>query len=550
MPDLGAFEVWFVTGSQHLYGPETLQTVARQATEVAAALDATTSIPVRVVMKPVVVDAEGIRAVMLEANAAPRCVGVIAWMHTFSPAKMWVAGLDALQRPLLHLHTQYHQSIPWDGIDMDFMNLNQAAHGDREFGFIAARMRLERKVVVGHWTDPEVHDRIGDWTRAAAAKRDWETGRIARFGDNMRDVAVTEGDKVEAQRRLGYSVNTFGVGDLVALVDAASDAEVDALVGAYLDEYDVAPILHPGAPCAGSLRDGARIEIGLRRFLEDGRYTAFTTTFEDLHGLTQLPGLAVQRLMRDGYGFGAEGDWKTASMVRAMKVMADGTPGGVSFMEDYTYHLDASGDLSLGAHMLEVCESIAAARPSLEVHPLSIGGKADPVRLVFDAHPGTAVVASITDMGSAVPDGGDGRGCRGTDPPAAAAARRARAVAPTPRPQDECRRVDLRRWLAPHQPRVRDLPPAARRLRLDVVARVRPDRRDHAARPVPRRASLERPVLPPRPRSVAAVDGDPRRTSPPLRAGPGPPPGPGPLIVGRPTTSGGEASGGPDVVEP
>jgi L-arabinose isomerase len=399
MHDLGSFEVWFVTGSQHLYGPETLETVARQSAEIVVALDAAAAIPVRVVAKPVVTDRDGIRAVLLEANATPACVGVIAWMHTFSPAKMWIAGLEALQRPLLHLHTQYHRGIPWDSIDMDFMNLNQAAHGDREFGFIAARLRLQRKVVVGHWTDPEVHDEIATWARAACARRDWETGRIARFGDNMRDVAVTEGDKVEAQRRLGFSVNTFGVGDLAAAVDDSSDADVDQLVATYLDEYDVDPALVPGAPRAESLRDGARIELGLRRFLDAGGFTAFTTTFEDLHGLTQLPGLAVQRLMRDGYGFGAEGDWKTASMVRAMKVMTAGLPGGVSFMEDYTYHMDDDGDLSLGAHMLEVCESIAGHRPSLEVHRLSIGGKADPVRLVFDAHPGRALIAAISDLG-------------------------------------------------------------------------------------------------------------------------------------------------------
>ena len=399
MRELDTFEVWFVTGSQHLYGPATLELVARQAAEVAAALDASAAIGVRVVAKPVVTDADSIRRVCQEANAAPACVGIITWMHTFSPAKMWIAGLSALQRPLLHLHTQYHGEIPWDGIDMDFMNLNQAAHGDREFGFLAARMRLERKVVVGHWTDPEVGDRIGVWASAACAKRDWEVGRIARFGDNMRDVAVTDGDKVEAQRRLGFRVDTFGVGDLAALVDGTSDAEVDELVGLYLDEYDVAPALRPRGDRADALRDGARIELGLRAFLEAGPYMAFCTTFEDLHGLTQLPGLAVQRLMRDGYGFGAEGDWKTAAMVRAMKVMTTGRPGGVSFMEDYTYHLAESGDLSLGAHMLEVCESIAAARPSLEIHPLSIGGKADPVRLIFDAHPGRAVIAGITDMG-------------------------------------------------------------------------------------------------------------------------------------------------------
>ena len=399
MLNLTSNEVWFVTGSQHLYGPETLQHVAEHAASIAAALDEAPSIPVRVVAKPVLTGPDGIRQLMGEANANPSCVGLIAWMHTFSPAKMWIAGLGLLAKPLLHLHTQYNREIPWADIDMDFMNLNQAAHGDREFGFIAARLRLERKVVVGHWGDPEVQERIGAWTRAASARRDWETGRIARFGENMREVAVTDGDKVEAQRRLGFSTNGYGVGDLVAVINEASDAEVDALITTYLDEYDVGTILRPGGERAGSLRDGARIEIGLRRFLEDGEFMAFTDTFEDLHGLTQLPGLAVQRLMRDGYGFGAEGDWKTAAMVRAMKVMSAGLEGGVSFMEDYTYHLADSGDLILGAHMLEVCESIAGGRPKLEIHPLSIGGKDDPVRLVFDAHPGPAVAASITDMG-------------------------------------------------------------------------------------------------------------------------------------------------------
>ena len=399
MLDLGASEVWFVTGSQHLYGPETLEMVARNSAEIAAALDAAPAIPVRVVRKPVLTDSDAIRALVMEANASPDCVGLVAWMHTFSPAKMWIAGLRGLQRPLLHPHTQYNREIPWDGIDMDFMNLNQAAHGDREFGFIAARMRLERKVVVGHWSDVGVQDRIGAWTRAAGARRDWESLRIARFGENMREVAVTEGDKVEAQRRLGFSINGFGVGDLAAFVDGVAESDVDGLIQTYLDEYDVVDALRPGRDRAGSLRDGARIELGLRRFLADGGFGAFTTTFEDLHGLAQLPGLAVQRLMRDGYGFGAEGDWKTAAMVRAMTVMSAGLPGGVSFMEDYTYHLATDGAVVLGAHMLEVCESIAGERPRLEIHPLSIGGKADPVRLVFDAHPGTAVVASITDMG-------------------------------------------------------------------------------------------------------------------------------------------------------
>jgi L-arabinose isomerase len=399
MLNLADNEVWFVTGSQHLYGPDTLATVAEHSRAIAQALDEAPSIPVRVVVKPVLTGADGIRRLMAEANLDPRCIGLITWMHTFSPAKMWIAGLESLQKPFLHLHTQYNREIPWADIDMDFMNLNQAAHGDREFGFIAARLRLERKVVVGHWGDPAVQEQIGTWTRAASAKADWQDGRIARFGDNMREVAVTEGDKVEAQRRLGFSVNTWGVGDLVTLIGEVADADVDTLVGEYLDTYDVVDELRPGGARADSLRYGARQELALRRFLSDGGFTAFTDTFEDLHGLEQLPGLAVQRLMAEGYGFGGEGDWKTAAMVRAMKVMSAGLEGGVSFMEDYTYHLTGADDLILGAHMLEVCPSIAGGRPRLEIHPLGIGGKGDPVRLVFDAHPGPAVAACITDMG-------------------------------------------------------------------------------------------------------------------------------------------------------
>jgi len=399
LQDIDAYEVWFVTGSQHLYGPETLETVAEHARRIVAGLGDASAVPVRVVAKAVLTGPDEIRRLCQEANASDACIGLIAWMHTFSPAKMWIAGLSALHKPFLHLHTQYDREIPWSTIDMDFMNLNQAAHGDREFGFIAARMRLERKVVVGHWGDADVQERIGVWTRAACARRDWETGRIARFGENMREVAVTEGDKVEAQRRFGFSVNGYGIGDLAALVDEAPDAEVDRLIETYLDTYDVAAELRPGAERTAALRDEARIELGLRRFLEDGRFIAFTDTFEDLRGLPQLPGLAVQRLMADGYGFGGEGDWKTAAMVRAMKVMSAGLPGGVSFMEDYTYHFGPDGDLILGAHMLEVCPSIAAARPRLEIHPLAIGGKSDPVRLVFDAHPGPAVAACVTDMG-------------------------------------------------------------------------------------------------------------------------------------------------------
>ncbi len=399
MINLKQYEVWFVTGSQHLYGPKTLETVAEHSREIAAYLGASAHMPVQVVFKPVLTTPDAIRELCLEANSTKNCVGLITWMHTFSPAKMWIAGLSLLKKPFLHLHTQYGREIPWSTIDMDFMNLNQSAHGDREFGFIGSRMRLNRKVVVGHWQDEDVQCEIGIWTRAACAWADWQGARIARFGDNMRDVAVTEGDKVEAQIRLGYDVYGYGVGDLVKSVNEVTDADVDKSVQTYLDEYEVAPALKPDGDLNASLRAGARIEIGLRNFLTAGNFKAFTTTFEDLHGLEQLPGLAVQRLMRDGYGFGAEGDWKTSALVRAMKVMNAGMKGGVSFMEDYTYHFNGSGDKVLGAHMLEICESIAAGKPKLEVLPLSIGGKSDPVRLIFDANTGPAICASIMDMG-------------------------------------------------------------------------------------------------------------------------------------------------------
>ncbi len=399
MIDLKQNEVWFVTGSQHLYGPKTLEQVAEHSREIAAFLGTSAHIPVTIVFKPVVTTPEAIRDLCIEANSTKNCIGLITWMHTFSPAKMWIGGLTQLKKPFLHLHTQYNREIPWSEIDMNFMNLNQAAHGDREFGFIGSRLRLNRKVVVGFWQDGDVQTGIGTWSRAASAWADAQGGKLARFGDNMRDVAVTEGDKVEAQIRLGYDVYGYGVGDLVKVVNQASDTEIDRLVQQYLDEYDVAPVLKPGGERNTSLREGARIEIGLRNFLTAGNFKAFTTTFEDLHGLAQLPGLAVQRLMRDGYGFGAEGDWKTSALVRAMKVMGAGLKGGVSFMEDYTYHFSASGDKVLGAHMLEVCESIAANRPKLDILPLSIGGKADPVRLIFDSNTGPAIGASIMDMG-------------------------------------------------------------------------------------------------------------------------------------------------------
>ncbi|MFI9589746.1 L-arabinose isomerase [Nonomuraea sp. NPDC052265] len=380
--------IWFLTGSQGLYGEDTLRQVAEQSRRIAEQL------PVPVQWKPVLTDAAAIRRVMLEANADDECAGVIAWMHTFSPAKMWIAGLDALRKPLLHLHTQANVELPWSSIDMDFMNLNQAAHGDREFGFVQTRLGVPRKTVAGHVSDPAVGARIEAWARAARGVAEVRALKLARFGDNMRDVAVTEGDKVEAQLRFGVSVNTYGVNDLVEVVDAASDADVSALVKEYAELYRVAPELL--GERNESLRYAARIELGLRGFLEHGGFRAFTTNFEDLGGLRQLPGLAVQRLMADGYGFGGEGDWKTSVLLRTLKAM---TPGGTSFMEDYTYDLTPGNELILGAHMLEVCPSIAAGTPSCEIHPLGIGGREDPVRLVFDAAPGPGVVVGLADMG-------------------------------------------------------------------------------------------------------------------------------------------------------
>jgi len=392
-------EVWFLTGSQGLYGPETLDQVAQQSRAIADRLENSADLPVRVVWKPVLLDAASIHRQMLDVNRADECVGVIAWMHTFSPAKMWISGLNALQKPLLHLHTQAGVELPWATIDMDFMNLNQAAHGDREFGYIQSRIGVARKTVAGHVESPTVRARIGDWGRAALGRAELRQLRLARFGDNMRDVAVTEGDKVEAQLRFGVSVNTYGVNDLVAVVDEIGDAEIDKLVQEYADTYRVAPELLPGGERAESLRYSARIELGLRAFLGDGGFNAFTTNFEDLGGLRQLPGLAVQRLMADGFGFGGEGDWKTSVLLRATKVMAAGLAGGTSFMEDYTYHLVPGEEKILGAHMLEVCPSITTRQPSLEIHPLSIGGREDPVRLRFTADPGPGVVAGLSDLG-------------------------------------------------------------------------------------------------------------------------------------------------------
>jgi len=399
MIDFGTLELWFATGSQHLYGDETLKTVAKHAEEIAAALSRSSSIALKVVAKPVLTTPDAVTQLCTDANASPRCAGIVAWMHTFSPAKMWLSGLRLLAKPIVHLHTQFNRDLPWDSIDMDFMNLNQSAHGDREFGYMATRLGLNRKVVVGHWQDGDVQARVGTWARAAAAWHDSQHLKVARFGDNMREVAVTEGDKVEAQARFGYSVNGFGVGDLACAIARVSAAEIDRLVAEYDETYRMADSLRAGGDRRAALREAAAIELGMRSFLENSGFGAFTDTFQDLHGLEQLPGIAVQRLMADGYGFGAEGDWKTAALVRAMKVMAAGLKGGTSFMEDYTYDFGRPAKV-LGAHMLEVCPSIAAGTPSCEIHPLSIGGKADPVRLVFTAPAGAAVNASMVQVGN------------------------------------------------------------------------------------------------------------------------------------------------------
>jgi L-arabinose isomerase len=396
MYDISFKEAWFVTGSQHLYGPETLKQVAADSKVISEALDNSPIIPARIIFKPVLTTPESVFELCSEANNNKNCIGLITWMHTFSPAKMWIKGLSALNKPFLHFHTQLNRDIPWDTIDMDFMNLNQSAHGDREFGFIGSRMRLNRKVVVGHWQEDEAIGKIAVWIRAAAAYDDACNMKIARFGDNMRDVAVTEGNKVSAQLKMGYSVYGYGIGDLVSSVNSIPENEIDVLIEEYNSRYH----LTTDVINSTTLREAAQIELGMEQFLTAGNFKAFTTTFEDLHGLKQLPGLAVQRLMEKGYGFGAEGDWKTAALVRSMKIMANRLPGGTSFMEDYTYHMDPAGMRVLGAHMLEVCPSIAADKPFLEVHPLSIGGKGDPARLVFKSATGKAINASLIDLGN------------------------------------------------------------------------------------------------------------------------------------------------------
>jgi L-arabinose isomerase len=393
------FELWFVTGSQHLYGPETLEQVARDSRAIVDGLNTGKAIPYPIAWKPTVKSAEEISATLEAATADPRCAGVITWMHTFSPAKMWVRGLTVLRKPLLQLHTQFNRDIPWSSIDMDFMNLNQSAHGDREYAHITARLGLKRAIVAGHWQDADTVRRIGVWARAAAAVTEGRTARFVRFGDNMREVAVTDGDKVAAQIRFGWSVNSYGVGELVRRVNSVGGKDVDALIDLYKKTYTIDAALLGDSKQLERLKVQARLEIAIRAFLEEGRYLGFTTNFEDLYGLDQLPGLAAQRLMADGYGFAAEGDWKTAALVRAMKLMADGLPGGTSFMEDYTYHLEGGRQMVLGSHMLEICPSIAAAKPRVEIHPLGIGGKDDPARLVFNAAAGEAVNASLVEFG-------------------------------------------------------------------------------------------------------------------------------------------------------
>jgi len=398
MLNVKPYQFWFLTGSQHLYGPKTIEEVGVHSRHIVKELNASGSISFEIVFKPVLTTADEITKIMIAANSDDLCAGVITWMHTFSPAKMWIAGLTQLRKPLLHLATQYNRDIPWDSIDMDFMNTNQSAHGDREYGFIGARLGVARKVVVGHWQDEEVRARIGSWTRTAVAFNESRALKVARFGDNMRSVAVTEGDKVEAQIKFGWTVDGYGVGDLVQKVNAVTEEQIDELMDEYAALYDFAPDAQQDGKARDSIRYQARLEIGIKTFLDEGGYTAFITTFEDLHGLRQLPGLAVQRLMEQGYGFAGEGDWKTAALVRLMKIIAGNK--GTSFMEDYTYHLDPANELVLGSHMLEVCPTIGVNKPRLEVHPLGIGGKEDPARMVFNGRSGRALNASLIDLGN------------------------------------------------------------------------------------------------------------------------------------------------------
>jgi len=400
MNTLKEFKFWFIVGSQDLYGEETLKQVSDHAQRMVAGMEGDPLLPGKLVLKPTVLTPDGIRRLFEEANADPSCAGLITWMHTFSPSKMWINGLVINRKPILHLHTQYNRDIPWSSIDMDFMNLNQSAHGDREFGYIMSRMRKKRKVIVGHWQDNRVITKLGNWSRVALGWDEMQNLKVARFGDNMREVAVTCGDKVEAQIRFGMSVNGYDSSDIVNKMKLVTDAQVDALVAVYEESYNLAPKLQKGGEQRQSLLDAAKIELGLRAFLEEGGFGAFTDTFENLGELKQLPGIATQRLMADGYGFGGEGDWKTAAMVRVLKVMNIGLEGGTSFMEDYTYHFTPEKSYVLGSHMLEICPSITDGKPSCEIHPLGIGGKEDPVRLVFNSPAGDAINVSLVDMGT------------------------------------------------------------------------------------------------------------------------------------------------------
>lgn len=398
MHNYNNMEFWFVTGSQHLYGKETLDKVAEHSKIISEKFELKLNKTGKIVYKSVLTTPDEIRSVCQEANNNKNCAGIIVWMHTFSPAKMWISGLLELKKPLLHLHTQFNRDIPWDKIDMDFMNLNQSAHGDREFGFIGARLKIARKVVVGYWEDNSVIDQIENWMKVSIAFVEGKRLKVARFGDNMREVAVTEGDKVEAQIKFGWSINTYGIGDLVKYVNNVEESQINQLFDEYSEIYDICEDGKKDGEIKDSILYQARIELGMKAFLDDGNFSAFTTNFEDLYGLKQLPGLAVQRLMSLGYGFGGEGDWKTAALVRIMKIMAGGK--GTSFMEDYTYHFDPQDEMILGAHMLEVCPTIAKTKPKIEVFPLSIGGKKDPARLVFSGDQGEAVCASLIDMGN------------------------------------------------------------------------------------------------------------------------------------------------------
>lgn len=400
MIDLSQKEIWFVVGSQELYGEETLKQVAVHSKEIAKGIDASSHTPVKILYKTVAKSPTEITDVCLEANTNKNCIGIITWMHTFSPAKMWIKGLSILKKPLCHLHTQYNAEIPWSSIDMDFMNLTQSAHGDREFGYMMSRMRKKRKIIVGHWEDERVQKKLGIWSRVVLGWDEFQNLKVARIGDNMREVAVTDGDKVEAQIRFGFSVNGYDSSDVIKHMDTITEDQVNDLVAVYEASYNLAPALQKGGAQRASLVDAAKIELGLRSFLEEGGFKAFTDTFENLGELKQLPGIAVQRLMDDGYGFGGEGDWKTAALLRAMKVMNVGLEGGTSFMEDYTYHFTPQKSYVLGSHMLEICSSISDGKPSCEIHPLGIGGKEDPVRLVFNVAPGEAINASLVDMGN------------------------------------------------------------------------------------------------------------------------------------------------------